>query len=443
MLAKGQALLFNRFTWLYLLLCFPFIDYSLRNVLPIPVVSSLWDEALLLLLVSVSLWRWLETNRKLPSMKTPLVAFVLLGLAYFVFNMNHVGVNIEGFRAVYQYILAFFIGYYMMESRDEAKRAVKLLALVAVAVGLYGIYQWVVATPVPASWCDASEGSCRRAYSIVQSPNVLGSFMVLAAPIAVGLAADAKGLRRWFWIGVVLLLLAALVFTGSRGAWLAFAGAIGLMFVLIDKRLFIAFLIAAVLAAFFVPQVSSRLEHLFSAEYLEKSSEDGRIARWLNAYDHMRNEPLYGVGLGRYGGAVGNRHFGTTYVDSYYFKTLAETGIVGLGLYLWLMLTLFRNGYRIWIKQKGRSFLLYGGILAGLLGVILHNAVENIFEVPFMNTYFWLVAGILLSIPYLAGREGTQSLAGAHHLEHQGRLADHHENSDGHYGDHAKGGEPK
>src|SRR5690606_18909644 len=133
----------------------------------------------------------------------------------------------------------------------------------------------------------------------------------------------------------------------------------------------------------------------------EKSSDDGRIYRWTNAYDIMRNQPLFGIGLGRYGGAVGERNFGTMYVDSYYFKTLAEMGLLGLSLYVWLMYSLLRRSYQVWMQVRGRpGFYLYGGVFVGLLGVVLHNGFENIFEVPFMSTFFWLLAGVLLSLPY-------------------------------------------
>jgi len=406
MLASAQRILFRRMTWLYLLLCFPLIDFALRSLLPVPVLSSLWDEALLALLVAIALWRRLETNRRLPGIGAPLMAFVAIGLGYVVFNLHYPGASIEGFRAVYQYILALAAGFSLLDSREDAERVLKILTVVAGLVGLYGCWQWVTAAPVPASWCDASEGVCRRAYSIVQSPNVLGSYMVLMSPVAMALTVRDKTRMRWVWAAIALILLAALVFAGSRGAWLAFAGSIGLMVMLIDRRLFLAFLAAAVLAAAFVPQISSRFGHLFSAEYIEKSSNDGRIARWLNAYDLMRHEPVLGMGLGRYGGAVGQRNFGTIYVDSYYFKTLAEMGLLGLTVYLWLMAALFRSGFRVWRSQRGGPFWLYGGVLAGLLGVILHNAVENIFEVPFMNTYFWLLAGLLLSVPYLKSKGG-------------------------------------
>jgi O-antigen ligase len=219
-----------------------------------------------------------------------------------------------------------------------------------------------------------------------------------------------RGRRRWLWAIIAVVMLAALVFTGSRGAWLAFGGAIGLALLFLNRKLFIGFIIVAVLAALFVPQISSRFEALFNPEYLAKSSENGRIQRWIGAYDQMRMNPIFGVGLGHHGGAVADRHFGTIYVDSYYFKTLAETGMLGLGVYLWLMFVLMRNSFAIWKRASGsRQFFLYGGVFIGLLAVVLHNGVENIFEVPFMNTFFWLLAGVLLSLPFISPNDPGRS----------------------------------
>jgi uncharacterized membrane protein YuzA (DUF378 family) len=49
--------------------------------------------------------------------------------------------------------------------------------------------------------------------------------------------------------------------------------------------------------------------------------------------------------------------------------------------------------------------LLVCAVVAGLLGVLLHNGVENIFEVPMMTTYFWLLLGMTAALPHLKGQE--------------------------------------
>lgn len=401
MVINKQSLWLNHMTWLYIFCFFPIIDYVLRNIIPIPVVSSLWDEGLLVLLTAVAVWRSLLSVRTLPSIKTPLIAFIILGLGFIVLDMKYFWVNVEGFRAIYQYMAAFLIGYYFLDSQKDMGKVIRTLLIVAAIIGAYGLLQVVLKVETPASWVDSSESITTRAFSIVQSPNILGSYMAMMSPIALGFAFMEKGKKRLFWLIIGFLMLSALLFTYSRGAWLAFAGAVALISTLLNRKLFIGLLVITLLTALFVPPVTSRITNLFSDEYIEKSSKDGRIGRWLGAYDMMRSHPSYGLGLGHYGGAVGERNFGTIYVDSYYFKTLAEMGLVGLGILLWLMGTIVRNAYQIWREQKGEKFYMYAGLLTGILAVVLHNAVENIFEVPFMNTFFWLIVGMMLSFPYL------------------------------------------
>ncbi|MBE3554805.1 MAG: hypothetical protein IMW85_07425 [Thermicanus sp.] len=101
-------------------------------------------------------------------------------------------------------------------------------------------------------------------------------------------------------------------------------------------------------------------------------------------------------------------------MDSYYFKTLAELGLPGVLLLAWLLFSVGFLLYRLWSTTKGRrEHFLLGGILIGLTAVIFHNGVENIFEVPFMNSYFWFLTGLMLSYPYWGEHEkmGTEAFS--------------------------------
>lgn len=398
-----KRLPFQSKTWLYLFLSFPLLDYVLRNWLPVPAIPSLWDEGVLIVLLGFTLLQMMKTKREIPALKVPLLAFVMLGAAHIVIDVPYLAAGLEGFRAVFQYIVAFFIGYYLIESKTDALKYLRFLALIAALAALVGVAQVVLGVKTPASWIDASEQGLIRAFSFVVSPNVFGSYMALMAPLAFGLFMyEQKKAWKWGWLACTLLMLLALVFSGSRGAWLALFGGISIFFVILDRRLLIAGIVAAAGAVAFVPPIRSRMLNLFSPEYFAKSSEDGRIARWLNAYDQMRYEPFFGKGIGHYGGAVGDRYFGTTYVDSYYFKTIAELGLIGIILFLWLMVSTARLMYSAWQTWKGRrEYYLFGSLFTGLIAVILHNGVENIFEVPFMNSYFWFLCGLVLASPFL------------------------------------------
>ncbi|WP_255298518.1 O-antigen ligase family protein [Brevibacillus dissolubilis] len=405
-----KRLAFDSTNWLYVLLCFPIIDYVLRNILPIPVVSSFWDEGVLIVLLAFSFLASYKGHRKLPAIKHPLIAFFMLGLGLMFTDMAEFDASVEGFRAIYQYVLAFFIGFFLIESTEQLNKYIKVLAAVGFVVAFIGVMQVVLGVQTSGAWIEEGEATTTRAFSIVTSPNVLGSFMAFMSPIGIGLVLAARTRQqKIIWGIVTLTTLAALVFTGSRGAWFA------LLFVLIvgasawNKKIGRYALIAALIGALVVlvvpketpllGKVQNRITSLFSEEYFEKSSANGRLARWENSYHNMRYEPLFGAGLGHYGGAVGSRHFGTIYADSYFFKTIAETGLLGVTFLLVLMTMVVRYAYKAVLKwREGPHFFLGLGLFCGLFAVGLHNMVENIFEVPFMSTYFWLIGGMLAAL---------------------------------------------
>lgn len=397
-------------TWLYLLLAYPVIDYVLRKILPIPVVSSFWDEALLIILMAFTFGAFLQTNRTMPGIKHLLSAFFVLGLALMVTDMANWEASVEGFRSVYQYIIAFLMGFYLLKSVEDLDKFMKVLALIGFLAALVGVMQVALGVKTPESWVQEGEAITTRAFSFVTSPNVLGSYMALIAPVAAGLFVQSKGLwKKGLWAVVTLATLAALLLTGSRGAWFALAFAMFICFYIWNKRIAGYLVLAGVIglvALFFVPEsvpmvgtIKNRIFTLFTPEYFESSSQGGRVGRWGEAYDKMRIEPLFGVGLGHHGGAVASRHFGTIYSDSYFFKSLAEYGLIGIILWLGLVVSMLKYGAGLIRKLIGSPhFFTVLGLFGGLIAVATHNLVENIFEVPFMALYFWLFGGFLCAL---------------------------------------------
>jgi len=390
---------------LYAAICFPVIDYLVRNVLQLGPIASLWDQLLLgyflLLLVAREHDRpgRLQPGTVLPSVY-PLAA---LCCVYLVADLNNFLVTVEGIRATVQFIPFFFVGYLLIDDSDQALSLLRTAAAVAAAVAAVGLLQAVVGVQMPSGWIDVTETVSVRIYSIVQSPNVLGSHMSLGIFLATGLTLYESSRRnKILWAAASLIMLAALVLTYSRGAWLAFAAAALMAAYFWDRRLLLAGLMICLAVAILLPSISTRVLAVVSEQYLEKSLQAGRLGRWLDAYDQLRLNPLFGRGPGRHGGAVAARAFGTPYADNYYVKLAAELGLIGLGVYLlWLGRTLL-EGFRSWMHVRcDRRFYLLGGLLGGLVAVALHNGVENIFEVPYLNCYFWLLAGLLAAYPHL------------------------------------------
>ncbi|MCK9906643.1 hypothetical protein MXD63_42460, partial [Frankia sp. Cpl3] len=108
-------------------------------------------------------------------------------------------------------------------------------------------------------------------------------------------------------------------------------------------------------------------------DYIESSLNGGRIGRWFEAYNKMRLDPLFGVGMGHHGGAVASRHFGTIYSDSYLFKSIAELGLIGTGLLISLVAIVIRYALKLANRvSDSRHFFLVLGLACGLFAVALH-----------------------------------------------------------------------
>ncbi len=382
--------------WVYLL--YPFTD-SLLRAFPLPGVAGLWDEAALVYLLA----RYARRSFSPSPLLRPMGLFAAAGLAAFLANLQAPAVGAEGLRAYLQYMLAFFVGRGLAGS-GAAGAALTLWSAGAVAAAAHGLWQYVTGAPMPAYWISLVETHRTRAYSVVGSPNGLGDFLAFALPVTVGLAASAGQPRRALLAAAAGVEAAGLLATLSRGAWLALAGASAAALVLqpawrsVNRRrafLSVTALLLAGVAVLATPPVRERLAVLVSPHYLERSLQPGgRLYRWNAAYEVLAHAPLTGAGPGQHGGAVAARRLGGIYTDNYYAKAGAELGLPGLAALLWLLLACVRRG-RAAAVGRAAPFPLAAGLWVGTTAVILHNAVENIFEIPFLNAHFWLAMGIL------------------------------------------------
>lgn len=378
-------------TWVgHALVWFPVIDYTLRHG-PWHIVGVVWDKLVLLILIILAGIRYARGYRPPGSTwRSIAVVLVLYLLARMFAGIQQPLISFQGFRNdVYYLIFALLLPYVL-----EAEQAPKLLysgAVCASLIGVDGVYQYVAAVPIPSGWVDVSEHVRTRVFSVIQSPNELGAYMALTLPLVAGMMVyERHRVRRLLLAVGTVCCLAAFVFSNTRGAWMAFFAAAVLVAIIFERRLLLL-LVIIVAVALLLPPVHHRLSNLFSPVYWTKSAvQGGRLDKWATAFNVMLSEPLWGAGLGQYGGAVASTYLGGAYSDNYYAKTVGEAGIVGLTLLLATHLALIRDVIRDTIfPAHGRLRWARLGVVTGLIAVICHNAVENVFEYgPMAISYF-------------------------------------------------------
>lgn len=399
---------------LYIVTAYVLVDYVLR-LSGMSFMVSLWDEFLFILLVGI--WILLIAVKgikpRASNLFIPLLIFYVAMFFIFFIKTNETAVAIMELRGLIQYTFWFFLAANLLSKRQEAKNICDIFIVVGLIVALYGIYQYIVGAEIPSTWVDKAETSIRtRAFSFIGSPNVLGSFLILEISIAFASFMVAKNWikKRWYLLSSGIFVV-CLVLTFSRAAWIVFFFAFILLSLWLDKRIIIALLILVCITPIVVPSVYNRVAYMLSPQYMASSAEGGRIARWSMAMDYWQGDPLTGLGLGRFGGGVAIANFPKSAysVDNYYLKLGTETGLIGLAAFLFLVISVSRLGRR-WLDEINDPYLktLGTGIFVGLIAVLGHNMVENMFEFPLMSVYFWFFLGMLYALPRLEDRhEGT------------------------------------
>ena len=268
------------------------IDYVLRDVLAIPVVSSVWDEALLLFCIVWLIWERKKAASaiapKLNPLDFPVAVFLTVCFVLLCVVCPYLSIQIAGFRATCQYLLWFYLVTRLIRNDRDCMTLYLTLVGLSFVLSLHGIYQYITKAPMPASWVAQAETAVRtRVYSIFGSPNIMGDFMVMFVPMTAALAyyAEKPKFKVLAWLAAFGMCLACL-FTMSRGAWVAMALAIVLFILLVDRRLFLP-LAAGLVLLVLVPFVRTRIGFLFTQDFVDANTNGGRggsVCRCANAF---------------------------------------------------------------------------------------------------------------------------------------------------------------
>jgi|GEM_PF-579715 len=197
--------------------------------------------------------------------------------------------------------------------------------------------------------------------------NTAGYLLAMSIPLCLYVAQTERGWRRWLAAVSCASQILALLLTHSRGAWLGLCTAI--VFLLISTRRWKA--LAATGAFVLVCATALAPIRDRATSVLEPWKNDPALSdRWQLAQDAFRlgwENPVLGVGYGRgrLKEALRERVEGTPreshpilHTHNLYLELFAETGLLGLGAFLWLVLaTLYRLQRRALANSAGADLL--------------------------------------------------------------------------------------
>jgi O-antigen ligase len=335
--------------------------------------------------------------RKTP-LNQPIAAYILACLLATLWGK--ITGNVQGKAGFFfvlkyiEYFIVFFVVVNYVDSKDQAKRLLLCLFLTCFIVSIYSLMQIPGGGRISAPF----EGE-------VGEPNTLGGYLVLIGSVAAALMMHIRDLRLRLGLAVLLfVLMISLLYTQSRASYLAVIPAYLVIVLLSEQRLYLlaGLIIALLLSPIILPTTAKeRISFTFSQRkhvgqvsvgpLRLDTSTSARLRGWKTGLQTWRKRPFLGHGVTGYG-----------FMDAQIPRILVETGIVGILTFAWLIYALFRVGLSTWREQQDN--LLRGlsvGLIAGLVGLLVHAVGANTFIIVRIMEPFWFLAGIVIALAAL------------------------------------------
>jgi putative inorganic carbon (hco3(-)) transporter len=307
-------------------------------------------------------------------------------------------------RAALGLLKAYFVepmlaGLVVAAMARSQPRARLLLAALAVAGSLIAVANIVVAI----------HALVNHSFSVVTPPVViytsanaiplyLEPLVAFALPLAVF---DEDRRTRALAAAFVALSTIATGLSFSRAGWLTLIAQVVLVALFSRWRWRLIIAAAAVVAAAFA--LSRRVRDRVLVE-LDLSSPANtivlRLSLWKSTLNMLSHRPLFGGGLSGFKASIQPYrdpayHENQIYPHNLFLNFWAETGLLGLLAFLWLMVQVVRSGLR------GLHAGGWARIMAiGVLGLVLSFLVHGLLDAPYFKNdqalAFWVLLGIQL-----------------------------------------------
>jgi len=245
------------------------------------------------------------------------------------------------------------------------------------------------------SWLvNVSGETWMRAFGVFADPHIFSFFVSLCFFTGLGLLLrERNNFLKIMYLAGSLLMVLAIGFSFSRGAYLGAASGTLFFLVLLLKRKNVLGKVviasAVVLAAVLIIYQQAIFQRLVSAFNFKEGSNIERLQNWRQAADMIQDYPLFGVGLGNYSARVdptaGERS--SIYAHNLFLDIAAETGILNGIVFLALL------AVGIWQGVAAGDFL---GL--GTASGFVYFFVHGIFDTPIWSPQVMVIFLILLAL---------------------------------------------
>jgi O-antigen ligase len=267
-----------------------------------------------------------------------------------------------------------------------------------------------------------------RATALISTqPNLYAGFLSLYLFffIAFLMYYPAGRKHKLLLFGATGLVVMNLVYTMSRGAWLACLVAAVYVSGAKGRRLLVPVAVLSVFVYFWAPEMAtqrwdSSLQGKYDPTLLVQGEEESdadeaavRIVQWRSFLPMMAQNPMFGVGYGGFDDFFKNGGFFPVAKSAHssIIEIGVEFGVIGLTLYFWILVATYRAASRVFKTAEQPIDRALGlGLLAATVCLLLLDLSGTRFRSGDIMAFYWILVGITLNARPQPSAPGTQSL---------------------------------
>lgn len=408
--ARSAVKIFLRAGVLSVLVAAPLAFGATTTPASVALIAAAWVLLLIWIFEGV---RKEELPLNLPAVALPAALLLLFTAVHWAAGISVAphATQLEWLRWVGYAALAL-VAVECFDTPRRLKRLAESLAFAGFLIALMAIAQYLTSNGKIYWLVEPTHGGW--IFGPYVNRNHYAGLMELWTPLAIGLALCPENTlaRRWFWCAVALVMGSSVLLSGSRGGMVALLAEIVVLTLAASavhggRKALAAVAIALVLiggAVWGLDQgraLDRFKESMRPNTAMQEEASAHRIGAWKGSWILFRQHWVAGSGLETFENLFpAVRPFATdkiwTHAHNDWLQFLAETGVVGAMLVLWI---LYAGGVQAWRNLKETSGTATGAILigmtAGCLGLMIHGWLDFNFHVPANAASFVVLAAVL------------------------------------------------
>ena len=394
---------------------FEFILYWAIVLLPFSVAISTGLSNTVLGVIAFAYFARKAVKRERPFINTPLtLSFLLFLVVAFISMKNTVslGDSWHGITKLLKYGLIFMICAEEIRGIEQVKRIVVSMACGVMLTSIDALWQ------LKFGW-DFVRGeavqSClielARPTGPFPNPNVMGIYLGIIAPLIIGLTLYYYKSKEFFYWGIVSILASVGIYiTFSRGSGLGLFFSVLFLALMRRHKVMLIILAAALLIfPFAMPKNIKNWAKISNYNPLVFLLNQDRISMYMNTVNMISQHPFIGVGVNTYSKNYGKyktkeaeayaHTLDSAYAQSNFFQMAGEMGLIGLGLFFWLLWLLFKELLGYYRKLPDAYLKIIAlSLIACFIAFLVNGLTESSLYYSRVATMFWFFVGIALSL---------------------------------------------